>query len=160
MRILFLSRRFYPDLGGVEKHVYELSKILIRKGHIVTVVTQSQGAENEIDGIQIRRISDVPETWFKKFYIWIWFVLNIKLLKDAKVVHAHDVYFWYWPFKFMFLSKKSFVTFHGYETYPIKKKAIISRKLSEYLSNGNIIVGDFIKKWYGTTPNYVIYGGV
>ena len=85
---------------------------------------------------------------------------NRSLIKEADVIHAHDVYFWYFPFRFLFPFKKSFVTFHGYESYPIRKKAIMVRKLSEYLANGNIIVGDFIKKWYGTTPNYVIYGGV
>ena len=29
------------------------------------------------------------------------------------------------------MGKKSFITFHGYETYPIKRRAIVIRKLSE-----------------------------
>ncbi len=160
LNILFLSRRFYPDVGGVEKHVFEISKRLVKKGHRVTVITQSQGEENELEGIQIRKINKTPDNWFKKFYIWKWFWDNRPLIKNADIIHAHDVFYWYLPFKFLFLSKKSFVTFHGYETYPIQKKAIIIRKISEYLADGNIIVGDFIRKWYGTTPNYVIYGGV
>ncbi len=33
-------------------------------------------------------------------------------------------------------------------------------KLSEILSWGNICIGDFIKKWYGTKADFVSYGGV
>jgi glycosyltransferase involved in cell wall biosynthesis len=33
-------------------------------------------------------------------------------------------------------------------------------KLSEKLSNGNICVGDFLKKWYGTKPTFVTYGAI
>jgi glycosyltransferase involved in cell wall biosynthesis len=160
MRVLFLARRFYPDIGGVEKHVEELSKLLIKQGHSVTVVTESQGKESSIDEINIVRVGKLPDSWFKKFYIWKWFWLNRSLIKEADVVHAHDVFYWYLPFKLLFLNKKCFVTFHGYENYPISQKARVVRKISEKMANGNIIVGDFIKKWYGTKPNFVIYGAV
>ena len=33
-------------------------------------------------------------------------------------------------------------------------------KIAEKLSKGNICVGDFLKKWYGTRPDYVTYGAV
>lgn len=160
MKILFFTRRFWPDVGGVEKHVYEISKRLIALGHSVTIVTQSQGKENEIDRIKVVRIKKTQKNSSEKLHIWKWFWNNRYLIKEADLIHAHDVYFWYFLSKLFFLSKKSFVTFHGYETYPIKKRAIIIRKLSEYLSDGNIIVGNFIKKWYYTKPNFVIYGGV
>ncbi len=156
MKILFLSRRFYPDIGGVEKHVLEIGRRLVLKGHEVVVATTSQGKEKKIEGIEIVRL---PKTSNKR-EIWKWFFENRGLIKDSDIVHAHDVYFWYFPFRLFFPFKKSFVTFHGYESYPIKKKAIMVRKLSEYLASGNIIVGDFIKKWYNSTPNYIIYGGV
>jgi glycosyltransferase involved in cell wall biosynthesis len=58
----------------------------------------------------------------------------------------------------MYPFKKVFTTFHGYESYPIKSSAIRVRKLSEILSNGNICIGDFITKWYGTHPTYISYG--
>lgn len=160
MKIVFLTRRFYPDIGGVEKHVYEISKRLIKKGHSVTVITQSQGEKEKIDGIRVIRIDNVPKNFSEKIHIWKWVIVNRKLFKNANVIHSHDVFFWYLPIKLLFLSKKSFITFHGYESYPIPKKAVIVRKISELLADGNIVVGDFIKKWYGTKPNYVIYGGV
>jgi glycosyltransferase involved in cell wall biosynthesis len=159
MKILFLARRFYPDTGGVEKHVREISKVLIKKGHQVAVITQSQGEENEIDKIKIVRIPQASKSSSEKLHIWKWLIRNWRLIRAADVVHVHDVYFWYLPARLLFLGKKSFITFHGYESYPIKRKAVIIRKISELLSDGNIIVGDFIKKWYHAKPDYVIYGG-
>lgn len=159
MKILFLTRRFFPDVGGVEKHVLKISEVLISKGHSVTVITESSGKEDNLKGIKIFRIQ-VGKSWFKKFEVWYWMWQKRRLIKEADIVHAHDVYYWYFPFRLLYPFKKSFVTFHGYETYPIKKRAILVRKISEKLSKGNIIVGDFIKKWYGTKPNFVIYGAV
>ena len=36
-KILFLTPRFYPNLGGVEKHVLEISKELSRQGFEISV---------------------------------------------------------------------------------------------------------------------------
>lgn len=160
MKILFLSRRFYPDIGGVEKHVLEVGRVLIKQGHKVLVATQSTGKVNNYQGIGIIRIPKTPKSYSEKVHVWRWFWGNRNLIKEADIVHAHDVYWWYWPFRFIFLSKKSFVTFHGYETYPIKKPAIVVRKISYYLASGNISVGKFINKWYGTKANYITYGAV
>ncbi len=158
MTILFLTRRFYPDIGGVEKHVFEIGSRLVKSGHKVTVVTESEGREGLVKGIEIHRIR-TEQNWLKKFRIWEWLWQNKNLITEADIVHAHDVYYWYFPFRFIYPFKKSFVTFHGYESFPIRRRAIFIRKISEKLSNGSIIVGEFIKKWYGTKPNYVIYGG-
>ena len=127
MKILFLARRFYPDIGGVETHVYEVGKILVKNGHKVTVVTQSQGKENEIDGIKIIRIPEFKKGKVEKFYIWKWFLENRKLIESAKIIHAHDVYFWYMPFRFIYPEKFSYITFHGFEKFPVSRKEILVR---------------------------------
>ena len=168
MTILFFSRLFYPHIGGVEKHVLELSKILIKKGHKVIVITESFAnyaiEKNVINfkfkGINIYTINNGEEDWFKKFRVWknLWQLKN--LINKADVIHCHDVFFWYLPFRFLFRRKPVFVTFHGYESFPIKKRAIFVRKISEKLSFGNICIGDFIQKWYGTKPDAVSYGAV
>lgn len=192
MKILFLTRRFYPEFGGVEKHVLEISRLLIEKGNEVAVITEQppnfddinkkhyqsigrsdtlsikskesvksiQSASFEFKQTKIIRINVGNEGWFKKFRIWVELAKNIKIIKDTDVVHCHDVFFWYVPFRFLFPRKKVFTTFHGYESFPVKNKAIIVRKISELLSNGSICVGDFMKKWYRANPDYVIYGGV
>jgi glycosyltransferase involved in cell wall biosynthesis len=163
MKILFLTRRFYPFIGGVEKHVLEISKILIQSGHEVSVITELGDQRNiknfEIkDGIKIYRINAGPINKNQKITIWQEMLSLKKIIQDADIVHCHDVFFWYLPFRFLFPNKPVYTTFHGYEGYPISKKAILIRKLSEKLSWGNICIGDFIKKWYGTHPTYVSYG--
>ena len=65
------------------------------------------------------------------------------------------------PFRFLFWKKKVYVTFHGYEGDSIPGlKAKLMHKIAEKLSRGNICVGDFLEKWYGTKPDYVTYGAV
>ncbi|MBI2613661.1 MAG: glycosyltransferase family 4 protein [Candidatus Levybacteria bacterium] len=175
MKILFFSRLFYPHIGGVEKHVLEVGRQLIEKGHKVTIITedlstkdipvylQSKGKiprHEVINLIEVYRIPVGESDWFRKFRIWkeIWKLRN--LIKTSDAIHCHDVFFWYLPFRFLFPFKKVFATFHGYESYPLKSKSILMHKISEKLSNGNICIGHFIKKWYGTKPNFVVYGGV
>lgn len=159
----------------------EVGKRLVERSHKVTVVTESPpprspfqlrqgfagrvgylgGAATKIDGIDIVRHDFGGGDWFKKFRIWKWLWQNRNLIKNADVVQAHDVFFWYLPFRFLYPTKSVYTTFHGYETrFPPTKKAILWRKLSEKLSWGNICVGDYIEKWYGTNPTYVTYGGV
>lgn len=172
MTILFFSRRFYPLIGGVEKHVFEISKRLIKKGHKVIVITeyekntndsayQSLSSSARVEGIKILRVNVGSNNKFKKFRIWLQLLKHLQLIKSADIVHCHDVFFWYLPFRFLFPFKKVYTTFHGYEGNDLPtKKAIFSHKLAEKLSFGNICVGDFLKKWYGTKPTVVTYGAV
>lgn len=166
MTILFLSRLFYPHIGGVEKHVMELSNRLIAKGHKVIVITEELQDNTTVkdnafkEGIEIYRIPVGPQNKTKKLRIWFWLLKNRQLIKKSDVIHCHDVFFWYLPFRFLYPRKPVFTTFHGYESYPVSRKAIIIRKISEKLSFGNICIGDFIKKWYGTRPDFVSYGAV
>ena len=176
MSILFFSRRFYPEIGGVEKHTLEIGKRLVEKGHSVTVIAEKPQITHSLDnhsslssakdtgsvaGIDYVKIDAGKDNWFKKFRIWKELWGHRELIKKSDIVHCHDVFFWYLPFRFIFPTKKVFTTFHGYEGNKIPgKKAIFMHKLAEKFSNGNICVGDFLKKWYGTNPTYVIYGAV
>ena len=176
MKILFFARRFYPEIGGVEKHVLEIGKILVKRGYKVIVVAEnvmqsysldkhskslSARTTGEVDGIEFIKIDPGSSNWFKKFRIWkeLWSYRD--LIKKSDIVHCQDVFFWYLPFKFLFPFKPVFTTFHGYEgNYLPTKKAILMHKLAEKLSKGNICVGDYLKKWYGTNPNVVTYGAI
>lgn len=160
MKILFLSKRFYPEIGGVERHVLEVSKELIKKGNEVTVVCEGKGDE-VFEGINVKRISVTAGGKIKKFLIWYWFLKNLSLIREAEIIHCHDIFFWILPFRFLFPFKKIYTTFHGWEgIFPIPKKNIWLRKIYEKLSNGNICVGDYLKKWYKTKTDFVTYGGV
>ena len=168
MNILFLTRRFYPQIGGVETHVLELGKRIIQDGHRLTVITEMKSnlssaphSLSSIEGIEIIRINNGKDNWFKKIRIWKELFKQQKLIRNADIVHCHDVFFWYLPFRFIYPLKRVYTTFHGYETkFPPLKKAIFIRKLSKKLSFGNICVGNYIEKWYGTNADFIIYGGV
>lgn len=192
MKILFLARRFYPDVGGVEKHCLRVAAELISKGHDVSIITESglstagrklknyhstiqsdtysiklnqtiksvRSRYNPTQSIEVISIKSGNDNWFKKFRVWRALLSKLRLIRDADIIHCHDVFYWYLPFRFIFPRKKVYTTFHGYEGYPIRIKDVLVRKISEVLSSGSICVGDFMKKWYKATPEYVIYGGV
>jgi glycosyltransferase involved in cell wall biosynthesis len=176
MNILFLARRFYPQIGGVEKHVLEIGKRLVKKGHKVIAIAELEKNTNglnyhstpksatlagKVEGIEIYRINVSKDDWFKKFRIWKELWRHRKIIASADVVHCHDVFFWYLPFRFLFLFKKVYTTFHGYEgNFIPTKKAIVMHKLAEKLSRGNICIGNFFEKWYGTKATYVSFGAV
>jgi phosphatidylinositol alpha-mannosyltransferase len=60
MRVALVTEYYYPHLGGVTEHVYNLAKILNAAGHPTIVVTphmsQPAGAEPEEDASFVRRI--------------------------------------------------------------------------------------------------------
>lgn len=162
MKILVLSRLFHPHIGGVEKHVYEISMRLIAQGHQVTVVTEhfdkSLDRREVFEGITVYRI---PINFGKKtkYQVWVWLLKHLNLLFSSDIVHCHDVFFWYLPFRFLFPQKKVYTTFHGHEggSKPTQK-AVQIRRLSNSLSHGSINIGEYIEKWYGTTSRFVSYG--
>ena len=167
MKIVFITPSFYPSIGGVEKHVFEISKRLVEKGNEVTVLTETSStfkaskkriyqSISRSDSVGLKSEQPVKSSylttkthnmiriyyftfgrhgWAKKFRIWLTLFRYKNLIEDADIVHCHDVFIWYLPFRFLFPRKKIFTTFHGYESYPIKKRAIIIRKISEILSN-------------------------
>ncbi len=165
MTIIFFTRRFYPSIGGVEKHILEISKILIKEKFEIRIVTENINNKlktyEEFEGIKIYRMPFFKENKLKKIKIWFWFFKNVHLIKNANILHVHDVFYWYLPFRFLFLRKKVFITFHGYETiFPPRKGAILIRRISKFLSNGSINIGSYIDKWYKTPANFTFYGGV
>src|SRR5437868_6675780 len=121
MTVLFLSRRFSPHLGGVEKHLKHLCVELQKnspkplKIQVVTEQDQADLAEHEvIDGVEVFRIPLTDQKTNKK-QLWSWWRAHQQLLQAADIVHIHDVFFWLLPFRFQYFFKPWFMTFHGYE---------------------------------------------
>jgi len=161
MNILFLAKYFYPHIGGVEKHVEMVSRELIKKGHQVTVLTFQHDSKLPIlethSGIKIIRIPYLTSKWGIWKNIW----QKKSLFQSADIIHCHDIFFWYLPFRFIFPAKPVFTTFHGWEgKFPIPKKNKFLRKIYETLSCANICIGEYLKIWYSTKPNFISYGGV
>ena len=157
MNILFLTRLYWPHVGGVEKHVEKISEIL-KKKHEITIVCEKHDPKlSDFESRQGISIYRIPSS--DKWVIWKWWLGHLQLIKQADIIHIHDVFFWFLPFRLPYWTKKVYITFHGWEgVCPIPFKNILWRKLAEKLTRGNICVGDFISKWYGTKPDFVTYG--
>jgi len=166
MKILFFTRLFWPHIGGVEKHVLNVSQELIRKGHQVTVVTSRDHRGYPTDdvvvgGIKVKRIPVIKAKLLGLFRIWLWVIRNIGFIKEFDIIHVHDVFIWLWPVKVLLPSKKIFVTFHGHSgQFPLNKIDVLQKRLAAALSSGHIDIGDYISTYYGFSPGIINYGGV
>lgn len=64
-KILFVTPRYLPFVGGVQNHVHQVGSRLVRSGVDVTVLTTNPGnqlpPEEVLDDIQIRRVPAWPE---------------------------------------------------------------------------------------------------
>jgi len=161
MKIIFLSKYYYPHIGGVEKHAREVAELLAKKGHQITIMTLQHDpiltVNQKKSGVKILRLPFSNN----KYSIWKNLWQQKELIKSADLIHCHDVFFWYWPIKLFYPLKKVFITFHGWEgKFPIPFRYKLARKISENLSNGNICIGDYLTKHYGTKTKYISYGGV
>lgn len=161
MTILFLSKFFYPHIGGVERHVEAVGQELTKLGHKITVVTLKHESKlpdyQTYRGIKIIRLPYSTSKWG----IWKNLWPHRQLIKTSDIIHCHDVFFWYLPFRFMYPFKPVFTTFHGWEgKFPVPFKNIVLRKIWEKLSSGSICVGDYLTTWYKTKPDFVTYGAV
>ena len=161
MTIVFLTRYFWPRVGGVERHVESVGQELVKLGHQITVITLKHEVKlansQRYRGLKIIRLPYSNSKWG----IWRNLWQNRQILKAADVIHCHDVFFWYLPFRFFWPKKPVFTTFHGWEgVYPIPKKNILAHRLAEKLSRGNICIGDYLPIHYGTKADFISYGAV
>lgn len=148
MKIIMLTRRAWPEIGGVEKHIHQIGEILKRKGHKVGVISAKDIKYPKVKFLGI-------------LFIWFWMLKNIDIFTKANIVHAHDVAIWYLPLRFLLFRKPFYVTFHGWEgKFPIPLRYGWLRRISAVIAWGNICVGKYIEKWYRIKPTYVIYGGI
>ncbi|HUL62632.1 MAG TPA: glycosyltransferase family 4 protein [Methanocella sp.] len=103
MRICLVNALFHPFAGGVEKHMYELSRALVRQGVEVAVVTTrlpGTPAYEEIDGVRVHRVPGlvvkVPGFYPPPLTFSPGFVGHLKRLDDQyhyDVVHLQNRFF-------------------------------------------------------------------
>ncbi len=174
--IVHLCRRFYPEIGGVEKHVYRISQEMIKDGHRVIIITlqpsditeESKNVKKIFDDHQetkqnqltIYRIhSTNNSSWQYKKSIWHWFLKNRQILKEADIIQVHDVFWWIIPI-YPWLRKKLFMTFHGYEQIPLTQKQKFWHQVAHKLTRASLAIGGFHEKWYGVKADIVCFGAV
>jgi glycosyltransferase involved in cell wall biosynthesis len=172
LRILFITPRFAPEIGGVEKHTYSVAKELVKRNHIVKILTFS--TRNDLKNHELMEELDVtrisPTKAFKhsrtsnfvdNLRIRYFLIKNYSILINSDVIHLHDfqTFLWILPL-ILFIKKPIYITYHGFEAYPIPTIYRVIRAISQKLTDGSISVGQFISKWYGTSSNYITLGGI
>ncbi|OGK37796.1 hypothetical protein A3F32_01590 [Candidatus Roizmanbacteria bacterium RIFCSPHIGHO2_12_FULL_42_10] len=167
VKILFLTRRAYPHIGGVEKHTLKVAQELTTRGHTVTILAENHdplhlsSGQYTFHSVDFNFFSCGRDSFLKKFHIWWWMIKNVRVFALADVIHIHDIVIWYLPLRFLLFWKPVYATFHGYEgVFPPTRKAIFLRRLSELLTSKTIDVGAYLHTWYGTHPDEVMYGGI
>ncbi|MFA4967846.1 MAG: glycosyltransferase family 4 protein, partial [Candidatus Margulisiibacteriota bacterium] len=92
MKIVMLSPYFAPHTGGTEKYVRDVSAVLIKKGHEVTVITnnlpKAKNAPKEEtlpEGVKVIRLDAVD--MFS--YLPVSLQFNLKMLEGFDIVHCH-----------------------------------------------------------------------
>jgi glycosyltransferase involved in cell wall biosynthesis len=112
MKILQVSQRFSPSIGGSQYHVYRISKELVKLGHDVTIVTTTSMHNKDIrgfstarpftlkstcltsskfevmDGIKIYRFKPIFQFWMQMVNPSM-FIFLLKNCHKYDVVHAH-----------------------------------------------------------------------
>lgn len=160
--------RFFPFIGGVEKHTLMVSLELIKKGYTVNIVTpqfdkKHSNVEN-YKGIRVLRIP-VKYPWYcagvKKFLINYHLKQIKRNINSDDIIHYHDFYYYHKWAEVLTPDKENvYLTFHGYEgKHPPDPDIISIRQKIATKVRGHISIGDFIDKWYGTKADIICYGG-
>ncbi|MCA1723297.1 MAG: glycosyltransferase, partial [Thermomicrobia bacterium] len=64
LRVLMVTARYFPEMGGIETHVHEVAKRLVTAGAAVTILTTDRSgtlpARECVNGVRIRRVRAWP----------------------------------------------------------------------------------------------------
>ena len=161
MQILQVSQSYLPNVGGVEKHLQQVNRYLLKAGHQVTVLTggrQETGQDQAvIEQIPVFYLDNQPQANYK-WHIWKQILQHQQLFHQADIIQMHDVFWWALPL-YPFIKSRVFTTFHGYEgSQAPDKKAIRAHQLAWRLSRGSLAIGGWHHKYYGITPDVISFG--
>ncbi len=162
LNVLFVTPNFYPKIGGVVVHSYNVIKELENFNVNVKVLTNSFfGNEPKrifYDNIEVFRIPKTRSVVLKNFFMLKYFFL----FKNSDVIHFHDPTSFFSSFflRILFFWKKYIITFHGYEGSDPSFFLKFIRKISRFFCSKSVCIGDFISKWYGNVCDFFSYGGV
>ena len=93
-----VSDFFYPNMGGVENHIFQLSQCLLELGHKVIVITHfyknRSGVRYMTNGLKVYYLPIIPfynQCVFPCVYVSCAIIRNILLREKITVVHGHSV---------------------------------------------------------------------
>lgn len=80
-----VSDFFYPNMGGVESHIYQLSQCLLEKGHKVVIATHAYG-----DRRGIRYLTNGLKVYYLPLQVRVYVsqvVVQVLCGTQARLVH-------------------------------------------------------------------------
>jgi glycosyltransferase involved in cell wall biosynthesis len=117
IRILMVTPRYFPDMGGVETHVAEVSRRLARAGADVSILTTDRTgrlpASEQIDGVTIRRVRAWPA---QRDYYFAPGIARVMADEAWDVVHCQSYHTLVAPLAMLAAKRANIpyvVTFHG-----------------------------------------------
>lgn len=92
-----ISDFFYPNVGGVENHIYMLSANLIKRGHKVIVITHSHAPDRVgirwlTPGLKVYYLPFVPiasSATLPNFFTFLPYLRTILIREHIHLIHAH-----------------------------------------------------------------------
>ncbi|KAF2274619.1 UDP-Glycosyltransferase/glycogen phosphorylase [Westerdykella ornata] len=94
--IAMISDFFFPQPGGVESHIYQLSSKLIDRGHKVIVITHAYAGRTGVryltNGLKVYHVPFFVvyrETTFPTFFSFFPLFRNIVIREQIEIVHGH-----------------------------------------------------------------------
>ena len=97
--ICMVSDFFYPNMGGVESHIYQLSQCLLERGHKVVIVTHLYGDRNGVryltNGLKVYYLPIKPmynQCVMPSVYTTLPLLRNIFIREQVSIVHGHSAF--------------------------------------------------------------------
>uniref|UniRef100_T1JLR4 phosphatidylinositol N-acetylglucosaminyltransferase n=1 Tax=Strigamia maritima TaxID=126957 RepID=T1JLR4_STRMM len=97
--ICMVSDFFYPNTGGVESHIFQLSQCLIKKGHKVIVITHAYGNRKGIRymtrGLKVYYLPFQPfynQCIFPTLFLTGPLMRTILIREEITIVHGHSAF--------------------------------------------------------------------
>ena len=90
MKIIQVCPRFLPFIGGIETHVYEISRRLVKNNEVFVFTTDPSGKlpkEEVIDGIKIRRFKSFAPN---ESYLFSYELFSALKKENCDILHSHS----------------------------------------------------------------------
>jgi glycosyltransferase involved in cell wall biosynthesis len=165
LKILQTPIRFYPYIGGVENHVYYLSKELTKLGNKVKVLCTNEPKSNKklVDGVNVERVSYTGKITNTN----ISFSFPLKIFQsDFDIIHTHMPTPWTADWSVLMakiMKKKSIITIHNDMDKSSLAGKILTKmylytffKLTLHLVDRIIIVNPDWKNSFTSTKNILM----
>ncbi|KAL6073502.1 phosphatidylinositol N-acetylglucosaminyltransferase [Balamuthia mandrillaris] len=90
---------FYPNMGGVENHIYQVASCLVQRGHKVIVVTHNYGERKGIrylaSGVKVYYIPQkivYLQNSFPNYAVFLPWFRYITIREQIDIVHCHSAF--------------------------------------------------------------------